>query len=282
MTICVAVKVHDCLAVAADSASSITAFEPGAAIGIRRVYQHGNKVFNLFKGKPICAMTAGLGNIGPLSISTVAKDLRKVLQNGDPAWKVDGGAYTIEEVAEKARLFFEQCFAQHGLAGQPLPDLQFWIGGYSSAEDQSELWELKFENGACAAAQLKMAKDVCGVEMGGQPEALHRLVLGFSQHVPNALIGAGLDAGIGQTTLQSIAQNPEFQLVEPAMPAQDAIALAHFLSETVKRYVAFQPGSDTVGGHTDIAAVTKHEGFKWIRRKHYYSCELNPLETDHA
>lgn len=282
MTICVAVKVHDCLAIAADSASSISAFGVGAPVGIRRVYQHGNKVFNLFKGKPICAMTAGLGNIGPLSISTVAKDLRKALQHGDLHWKVDGEAYTIEEVAEKSRQFFEQRFAQHGLVGQPLPDLQFWVGGYSSDEDQSELWEVKFVQGACAAPQLKMAKHMCGVEMGGQPEALHRLVLGYSQLLPDALIKAGLDAAVVNGVLQSVAQNGDFQLVEPAMPAQDAIALVDFLAETVKTYVSFQPGPDTVGGRTDIAAVTKHEGFKWIRRKHYYPGELNPLETDHA
>ncbi len=42
------------------------------------------------------------------------------------------------------------------------------------------------------------------------------------------------------------------------------------------------PGADIVGGETDIATVTKHEGFKWIRRKHYYPPELNLMETDHV
>lgn len=43
-----------------------------------------------------------------------------------------------------------------------------------------------------------------------------------------------------------------------------------------------RPDAVTVGGELDVATVTKHEGFKWINRKHYYSRELNPLETDHA
>jgi hypothetical protein len=227
-------------------------------------------------------MTAGLGNIGPLSISTVAKDLRKAFLNGDVDWKLDGNAYTIEEVAEKSRLFFQKKMHQYGMAGQPLPDLQFWVGGYSTDEDQSELWEIKFVQGTCLVPQLKMDKDACGVEMGGQPEALHRLVLGYSGLLPNALLSAGLDAGAVTGVLQAIAQNQDFQLVEPAMPTQTAVALAEFLAETVKAYVGFQPGPDTVGGPTDIATVTKHEGFKWIKRKHYYPPELNPLETDHA
>lgn len=282
MTICVAVKVNDCLAVAADSASSISLFGPGAAPGIRRVYEHGNKVFNLFKGKPICAFTAGLGNIGPLSISTVAKDLRRNLCHGPAQWKIDPDNYTVADIAEKARIFISDKLAQHGMATPGTPDLQFWVGGFSSSEDQSELWEVKFTGGQCAAAQVKMDKDVCGIEMGGQPEAMHRLVLGYSQTLPPLLAAQGLDAGKVNAALQQLALQPDFQLVEPAMPTQDAISLADFLAETVKRYVAFQPGPDTVGGHTDIAAITKHEGFKWVRRKHYYPPELNPLETDHA
>ncbi len=37
----------------------------------------------------------------------------------------------------------------------------------------------------------------------------------------------------------------------------------------------FMPGPDTVGGPVEVAAITKHEGFKWIARKHYFSIGLN-------
>lgn len=66
------------------------------------------------------------------------------------------------------------------------------------------------------------------------------------------------------------------------MPVIDAIELTDFLVETTKRYFRFLPGADIVGGDTDIAVVTKYEGFKWIRRKFFYPATLNPLETDHA
>jgi hypothetical protein len=282
MTICVAVKVHDCLVFAADSASSISFYGPGAATGIRRVYSHGNKVFNLFKKRPICAMTAGLGNIGPLSISTVAKDFRAQLVSGAPEWKIDPDNYTIGDIAEKARLYLLQEMGNHGLANQPLPTLHFWVGGFSSGEGQSELWEVAIVNGACPTAQLKMDKDVCGIELGGQPEALYRLVLGYSPSLPDVLQQHGITGPQVGNALAALANHPDHQIVEPAMPTQDAVALAEFLAETVKGYVRFSPGPDTVGGPTDVAAVTKHEGFKWVKRKHYYDPGLNPLETDHA
>ena len=75
MTICVAVKVHDCLVFAADSALSLV--EGGETVN---VYSHGNKVFNLiFKGLPVCAMFCGMGNIGRSSISSLAKELEAQL-----------------------------------------------------------------------------------------------------------------------------------------------------------------------------------------------------------
>ena len=59
------------------------------------------------------------------------------------------------------------------------------------------------------------------------------------------------------------------------MPIQDAIDLAEFLVELTIKWSRFTPGPPTVGGPIEIAAITRHEGFKWIRRKQYYSPELN-------
>jgi hypothetical protein len=59
---------------------------------------------------------------------------------------------------------------------------------------------------------------------------------------------------------------------------QDAIDLAEFFVDTTATFTRFKRGAGTVGGPTESAAITKHEGFKWIRRKHYYSVHLNPEE----
>jgi hypothetical protein len=29
----------------------------------------------------------------------------------------------------------------------------------------------------------------------------------------------------------------------------------------------------------EVVAMTRHEGFKWIKRKHHYPIERNPAET---
>jgi hypothetical protein len=70
-------------------------------------------------------------------------------------------------------------------------------------------------------------------------------------------------------------------VVVPAMPIQDAIDLARFLVETTIGLVKFSVNrpQKTVGGPIEIAAITKHEGFKWIQRKHFYRAELNVVAS---
>jgi len=64
-------------------------------------------------------------------------------------------------------------------------------------------------------------------------------------------------------------------IVFAPMPIQDAIDLARFLVHSAVMFSRFVPGPQVVGGLIEIAAITKHEGFKWISRKHYYDQELN-------
>jgi len=59
------------------------------------------------------------------------------------------------------------------------------------------------------------------------------------------------------------------------MPIQDAIDLARFLVDVAVNYSRFSPGPPLAGGKIEIAAITKHEDFKWIQRKHYFSTEIN-------
>jgi hypothetical protein len=282
MTICLAVKVFDCLVFAADSATSIVQSDANGNQVITRVYEHGNKVFNLYRGLPICAMTSGLGNIGPASISSVAKDFRRLLAGNDDAWRIDPENYTIEDIAQKARQYiFDTRIVAGGIQIGPTTSLQFWIGGYGSDSDHAEIWQVKIENGVCPDAEQTLDGSICGWQSSGQPEALNRLILGYSQRLPDLLASIGVDPTDAQQVMASLGNDPTTQLIEPSMPTQDAIALTEFLVNTVKGYVSFLPGPDTVGGSTDMAVVTKHEGFKWIKRKHYYMPHLN-METDHV
>ena len=65
-------------------------------------------------------------------------------------------------------------------------------------------------------------------------------------------------------------------LILPAAPIQDAIDLARFLVDVTKGFIRFSiTKAKSVGGPIEIAVITKHVGFQWVQRKHFYSAALN-------
>ncbi|MHC2578750.1 hypothetical protein ACVI1J_008990 [Bradyrhizobium diazoefficiens] len=280
MTVCVAVCVHDGIVFASDSATSLVGADGNGNAIVERVYQYGNKIFNLDKRLPIVAMTAGLGAIGNAPIHSLAKDFRRLLITGK--YQIDPEKYALSDVVDKARdfLFQEKYKAAPVITGNHA--LQFWVGGYSADSDVHELYRINIENGACPAPEVLCNGGRCDLFWGGQPDAINRLVIGWDDTLVESLKVAGVSDADMPGLLGMIKGRTAAQLLHPGMPMQDAIELSNFLVETTKGFVRFLPGADTVGGETDIAVVTRHERFKWIKRKHYYSRKLNKLETDHV
>jgi hypothetical protein len=280
LTIAISLKVNDGLVLASDSASTLVNQQNGLVVN---VYNNANKIFNLRKGFPIGAVTWGAGAIGSAAISTLAKDLRRRFSGDDQThtdWRIEGNNYSIQQVAERLRAFMYEELYVPAFANQPTkPELGFAVVGYSSGGAIAEGYNVFIDNqGQCAAPAIRHPTNAGShIAWNGQAEAIARLILGFSQAlrvvleqdlaVPVAQIQQAIDV------IQSKLATP---LVEPAMPIQDAIDLAAFLVDMTIKYQRFMPGADTVGGPIELAAITKHEGFKWVRRKHYFQAELNP------
>lgn len=292
MTICVAVAVNDGVVFAADSASTLSMTRPDGTSIVSNVYKNGLKVFNLYKGKPLVAMTCGLGNFGTESISSLAKEFRYRLMHGDADQGINEKNFTVEEVVSRAKSFlYDEKFK--ALDRQPTSQFEFWIAGYpSEMSGKFELWKIVFTGGNCQDPVKLGDPGETGIHWGGAISPISRLILGFD---PSSLWGAvtkamesmsGTDektkAEIVNHIITTIRNHSVVQLSDPSMPIQDAIDLASYLADTAKRFYRFLPGSDIVGGDTDIAVITRYEGFKWVERKHYYPAELNRLETDHV
>ena len=77
MTIALVLKINDGLVLATDSASTLmNKDQKSGQMLVYNIYDNANKVFNLYKGLPIGAVTWGLGCIGNSSIETLVKDFR--------------------------------------------------------------------------------------------------------------------------------------------------------------------------------------------------------------
>lgn len=278
MTIAIALKVGDGIVLGADSASTLA-----GPNGVVNVYFNAEKLFNLVKGWPIGAVTYGLGGLDGRSISSLAKDLRKELQPGSKT-ALDAASYTIEEVAHRVRSFFyEDRYAKQmplryaepgGAEVISFPPMGFLVAGFSAGQSHPEVWQVEIlSDGTSPPPQQLLDQSQSDAVWRGQPEALNRVMRGWSAQVHAGLTRSGIPAPEVERFLRSLVVEP---LIAPAMPLHDAIDLVHYMVDTTVGFVRFTPGPPSVHGPTDSAAITLHEGFRWVRRKHYYSVELNP------
>lgn len=68
----------------------------------------------------------------------------------------------------------------------------------------------------------------------------------------------------------------EFESMIAMMPKMELIEFAEALINITAIERKATPDQGTVGGPVDVAFITKHEGFVWIKRKHYFEASLNP------
>ena len=288
MTIAISIKTNDGIVLASDSASTVIGLTQDQKLGVVNVYNNANKVFNLRKGLPIGAITWGAGSIGQASISTVMKDLRQAFSGKDEDrkdWALTtepSPDYTVENVAKRLKEFvFDDLYSKAFPEGSPVrPDLGFIVAGYSARDaSMAEEFQIEVRSGQCSGPTLLRKKEEIGLTAGGETEAMNRLLTGISSGLPQILqnLFKVPPAQIGPVLLQMQTQL-NVPLVIPAMPLQDAIDLGEFLVDLTIKFSRFKPGPPTVGGPIEIAAISKHEGFRWIKRKHYFDKRLNPVE----
>lgn len=287
MTIAISIKTNDGIVLASDSASTVIGTGPNGQLGIVNVYNNANKVFNLRKGLPIGAITWGAGSIGHASISTIMKDFRQALSGKDEArrdWKLslEPPGYTIESVAARLKEFvIDDLYIKGYPDGSDLkPDLGFIVAGYSAQDSPlAEEFQIEVRNGQCFGPIPLRAKHEIGLTAGGETEALNRLLTGIASGLPQVLQDLfKVPPAQSSEVLAMMRQVLSVPIVIPAMPLQDAIELGEFLVDLTIKFSRFTPGPPTVGGPIEIASISKHEGFRWIKRKYYFERRFNPEE----
>lgn len=285
MTVAVSLKVHDGIVLAADSASTLIARQPDGTSAVINVYDNANKIVNLYKGLPLGVITWGSGSIGSQSMTSIFKDLRQMFLGqraapGGADWSIDRQDYTVADVAEKVRSYvFDELYGPAFGDWADPPSLGMVVAGYSADGQHAEEYQIEKAGSEVAAITTPRMPSECGFTVAGQPEAVLRLVSGVDPRLPQVLHESlGVAAEEAGPATAVIRDQLQMQLVQDAMPFQDALDLAEFFVDLTIKMSRFCPGPGTVGGPIELAGITRHEGFKWIKRKHYYEGHLNPQE----
>lgn len=260
MTIAIALKINDGVVLATDSASSIIGENDNGRSEVIYTYFTADKLFNIKKGSPIGVMTWGHGSINEESISTLAKDFRKELENVDYD--------SVKQVVNKFIKFLKPKLINETSLG-------FLIAGYSNNQSHPEMFLINIDLGVIQDPIELNKDDPLSISWFGETLFLSRLLLGFDEGVFEILGQHGIGEEDIEMIIDDCYQNLQLPLGVPAMPIQDAIDLVKFLADISVNSSKFVPGPQVIGGPIDIAVITKHEGFKWIQRKHYYDNNLN-------
>ena len=283
VTIAVSLKVHEGVVLAADSAATLTARQPDGTSSVVNVYENANKIVNLYKGLPLGVITWGAAAIGLSSMTTIYKELRQIFMGGSVApdgatWTLNPEEYLVSEVASRCRQYvYEDLYRREFKDWTDAPVIGMIVAGYSAGGAHAEEYHIEMSGKGCPDPSLLRAGPECGMTAGGQPEAISRLIYGIDPRLPAVLekeLGVPTDQA-GPAT-QIIQQHLTMPVIQAPMPFQDALELGEFLVDLTIRLTRFVPGPPTVGGPIEVAGITKHEGFKWIKRKHYYREDLNP------
>lgn len=273
MTIAINAKIHEGVVLASDSATTL--MDPMGRVV--NVYEHANKIFNLYKGLPIGVITYGLGNIGHASIATLAKDFRSQLLK-----TLNPDSYKLVDVADEFCTYISNKYDKvfERVPQNKRPALGFVLAGYSSNNDLPEEYQLSFPMHP-KPISVRPSEEV-GLTWNGEVEPLTRLILGRGSNF-QSIVKKNVHLFKGDKEMNSfinlLTTNSQVPVISPGMPLQDVIYLTEYLVDTVIKFAKYRPGAQTVGGPIEIAVISKHEGFKWIKRKHYFNTELNNLSS---
>lgn len=266
MTVAVAIKINNGIVLATDSASAIGESDD-IQTRIHYTYYNADKLFNLKKGSPIGCLTWGDGSINGVSISTLTKDFRIKLN--------DLKILNIKQITDDFISFLKDFIN----GDYENINVGFLITGYSDGNNYlPEMYMIEIKDKTIVMNELPSENNF-SISWFGDIDFLSRFILGFDPDVEFLLKNNGFDEELIDEIIELSKKNLSIPLGVSEMPIQDAIDLADFLVEICKKTSRFVPGPQTIGGPTDIAVITKHEGFKWIERKHYYTQELN-IVTD--
>jgi hypothetical protein len=267
MTVIVSVKINDGIVMASDSASTFTNTQ---------VYDHAEKIVNLVKGLPIGVMATGDGGIGSESLTTLLKDLGKRLADKQDSIYLDPSSYTMADVAERVHQFL---FTERSMPAGGTANILLRVCGYSAGRPLPEIWQVHLRGAVSYQILLVHPETNFGINWDGQYDALNRLVLGVPAELEQFAMDWGMQPSDAHSLGISVREQAQETLAIPTMPIQDAIDLARYLVEVTIGFTKFsikkQP--KTVGGTIEIAAITKHEGFRWVQRQQFYLASLTGL-----
>ena len=278
MTVAVACNLSDGVILGVDSAVTVPAPQ-----GIVKVYENAEKLFQLGE-RPIGVATYGLGALGMRSIGSYVREFE--VRDPGGVLKAENA---VEDVVEALRAFYMDGYNREVLPhlqaqnvpAEQWPVLGLVVGGFSSGEYLSELWNVVIpHHDAPKSAERQREPGNFGSNWFAMFEPIRRYLKGFDPGLIDELMsyvvslrGTRLIASEEQK-VHEILSRYEYQIPFTAMPMQEGVEFTRWLVELVvnhHRYTIGAPadpmatGAPIVGGEVRIGTVSyRREPFQLL------------------
>lgn len=264
MTIAIAIKVDEGIVLAADTFTSVT-----NQIGLKTIgtiYNNATKIYKLRKDLSIGITSWGCGRMNDASIKSIIREFRA--RSSDREFIIDNNNYTVESTADLLSKYIHDNFYAKEFERNNKSEFYCFVAGYDAIDKSSKVCQISMVDNAVT---IKTVNEC--ISSGGFTESIDRLICGYNEKIRESVnkwlhsngheklkfsLG-GIFDGLKKSLFTTLA--------DTGMPLQDAIDLARFLVITAISYDRFSLARQKmIGGHCDIALITKYKGFRWIQK----------------
>jgi len=238
MTLAIAFKGTEGVVLAADSRvtiSAVIAGPNGTQMSAPAHYDNATKLLKVQGQDHVAAVTFGLGTLG----SSTPRTAHSFLPEFEAELAAQNcGRLSVYQFAEELGAFFSKQHAALHAGGQT-DDMHFLVGGYDEDEPYGRVYEVSVPSNPTPIE--KSANDF-GITISGQNDIAGRALSGM--HIPYQFL-----------------------------PLQDCIDLSVVLIRMTVQLQQFAVGLRGVGGHIDVAIVTRQKGYQDVQVKNIRGLE---------
>ena len=128
----------------------------------------------------------------------------------------------------------------------------------------------KFYESYKASITVLRNEIISQLDSAGAPEVLKKALLNIDLENYTNLYAQGMDQFIQENYIAKLVNTVSYLSKEDLADMAESLVRMTYL----KRRITSE--EESVGGPVDVAVITKGDGFVWLKRKHYFSAELNP------
>lgn len=258
---------------AVDSASTLLAMDPvGKRSGVAKIFNHATKLSQL-RDYPIGVASWGLGTIGARSISSLVREFANRRKRLD---EIEQSARKLSVKAEAKALqkLLNDAFARawpddNKQDKENKSQLGVLVGGYSGEEFFPEEYVFVVPGGKFAQKRKPHddGSQNFGADWFGLTDALVRFHHGRDDGLEAILLRHGTEKQTAKKIIDTLKSELQYPVPFDGMPLQDAVDYAQFMAGLAVARYRFVMGPEMCGGPIDVAAITRQDGFVWIKQK---------------